>query len=362
METMQEKKDLYYGPQWYDLDKQTLAGLKELQPHKPVLAALAAWLWIFVIVKAYLRLDLVWLYPVAVFLIAGRAGVFLQLAHEAAHGLVARGRFNDWFGDWVACYPLGLDLKGYQEPHIRHHACTNQPCDPMSDREKYKLCDVRQPKLWLLFLKDLLGITAVSIRFLYDQPEANQYKEDEAEGLEAEEGYEQFRDKKSFGSPVRKYLSIAFVQSLILGALFDFNLLHYLLLWAVPLVTAHMFLMRVRGIAEHGLGVQLHVPNLEKKTRGIFFTRSFGTPMSRYRFPLLNLVEQWLIGSLNIYYHHEHHLFPKIPYYNLPKVHRLVAEQERANNPYVFAKGYFDCLLFSLRNDVAVPHPKPNFP
>jgi len=107
--------------------------------------------------------------------------------------------------------------------------------------------------------------------------------------------------------------------------LFKFNPLHYLFLWLIPLMTAHMFLMRVRGIAEHGLGIQLGVKNLAEKTRGIFYTRSFGTPVNRYPFPFLLWLERFLIGSLNVYYHHEHHLYPKVPYYNLrPKLSEKV--------------------------------------
>lgn len=366
MPNLKQEEEVLYGPQWYNLDKQALAELKLLKPHKPVIAALINWVLIFAIVKGFLSLPSPWiyyLYPLVIFLIAGRAGVFLQLAHEASHGLIAPGKFNDWFGNWISCYPIGLDLKGYQEPHMRHHACTNQVCDPLSDSEKYKVVTVKNPKLWLLFLKDLLGITAISVRFMYDQPIANKEREEIEDYLETEEGYKSFHTSTvTLGQKLAKYASIALWQVALLAALFNFNPLHYILLWAVPLVTAHMFLMRVRGIAEHGLGIQLGVTNLDKKTRGTFFTRSFGTPMNHYGFPALNWIERFLIGSLDVYYHHEHHLFPKIPYYNLPKAHQLVAAQVKEKNPAVFAKGYFACLFYNWKGNQAVPHPKPNFP
>lgn len=360
-----EKEDVLYGPQWYNLDPAVLSDLKSLKPYKPVLAALNAWFWIFAIVKIYLHyFPQIWfLYPVAAFFIAGRAGVFLQLAHEAGHDLIAHGKFNDWFGDWIACYPIGLDLKGYKDPHLRHHACTNQVCDPLSDSEKYKVCNVKNPKLWLLFLRDIFGITAVKVRFLYDQPIANKYKKEIEDYLELEEGYKgYYMAPATFGQSVKKYLGIALMQLLIMGLIFKFNLIHYALLWIVPLVTVHMFLMRVRGIAEHGLGIQLGVNSLERKTRGTFFTRSFGTPENHYSIPFLNMIERWLIGSLDVYYHHEHHLYPKVPYYNLPKVHQLISGKMKEFNPHIFARGYFDCLFFNLKSQAAVPNPRPNFP
>ncbi len=349
------EKETFYNSQWYTVDRETLARLKVLTPYKPVLASLFAWFWIFVIVRTFLHYPgLFYFYPLILFFIAGRAGVFLQLAHEAAHGLISKGKFNDWFGNWVTCYPIGLDLKGYGDPHLRHHACTNKVCDPLSDSEKYKVCDIRRPRLWLLFLKDILGITAVTIRLRYDQPLANRDKKDIEDYVEHEEGSVAYRvSPGSLFQTLKKYLSIALVQLLILGALFRFNIFHYILLWFVPLVTAHMFLMRIRGIAEHGLGIQLEAEDLDQRNRGTFFTRSFGTPLRHYHIPFLNLLERWLIGSLNVYYHHEHHLYPKVPYYNLPKVHALISQQMKAYNPHIFARGYFDCLFFNLRRPAA---------
>ena len=354
IESIPEAKrvETFYNSRWYDVDKELLDRLKVLKPWRPILAAINAWFWIFLIVKTFLYVpQLAWGYPIVLFFIAGRMGVFLQLAHEAAHGLISKGRFNEWFGNWVASYPIGLDLKGYEEPHLRHHACTNKGCDSLTDSEKYTVCDIKKPKLWFLFLKDLLGITAITVRFRYGQLIANHNKDiDEYSENEEDLSANRF-SHDSLPQTVRKYLSIGFVQLFILGILFRFNLLHYLLLWILPLVTAHMVLMRVRGIAEHGLGIQLGIQDLGEKNRGTFYTRSFGTLANRYRVPFLNLLERWLIGSLNVYYHHEHHLYPKIPYYNLPKVHKMVSKQIRQYNPHVFAKGYFDCLFFTLRNN-----------
>lgn len=345
--------DVFYGPGLYKLDKAVLSDLKTLKPYKPVLAAIHAWFWIIVMVKSFLHFpQLVYFYPIIVLFIAGRAGVFLQLAHEAGHRLIAsNAKFNDWFGNWIATYPIGLDLRGYAVPHTRHHACPNRPCDPVSDSEKYQVCDIRSPKLWFLFLKDLLGITAVTIRFLYQQPLSNKEKKDIEDYLETnDEKYLACRaGGESSWQALKKYLSIGAVQLVILGALFNFNLFHYVILWIVPLMTAHMFLMRVRGIAEHGLGIQLGVTDLERNNRGTLYTRSLGTPANRYSFFLLTLPERLLIGSLNVYYHHEHHLFPKVPYYNLPKLHAMICDKEQACNPFVFASGYFACLLFKPR-------------
>ena len=86
-----------------------------------------------------------------------------------------------------------------------------------------------------------------------------------------------------------------------------------------------MFLMRIRGIAEHGLGKKLGY-KIQKPSEGLYFTRSFLTGKNKYKLPLLSSLEKLLIGSLDVYYHHEHHLAPKVPYYNLGKVHEMVSD------------------------------------
>jgi len=299
-----------YGNYTYKLSVWELKDLQYLYPWRPVLSACMNWVWIYLLVKLTLAEPI--LYPITVFFIAGRAGSFLQLAHEAAHHLVSQGSFNNWFGSWMACYPIGLDLKGYADTHLTHHICVNQHCDPASDSEKYRVCKMNNPKLWLLFLKDALGITALKVRAYYSRSKV-------------------------------QYFGISVWQLLILWLVFEFNPVHYVLLWLVPLTTAHMVLMRVRGIGEHGSGVQVGA-DLEEPNVGTYYTRSFGTSEKSYGVPLLNWIERSLIGSLDVYYHHEHHLFPSVPYYNLHKLHEIIKGQVKESNQLVYVKGYFSCL------------------
>ena len=59
-----------------------------------------------------------------------------------------------------------------------------------------------------------------------------------------------------------------------------------------------------------------------------------------------DIVEKLLIGSFNVYYHHEHHLNAKIPYYNLEKFHHMIKNDvsELINAP-IYEKGYFTAAL-----------------
>src|SRR5262249_31398265 len=129
--------------------------------------------------------------------------------------------------------------------------------------------------------------------------------------------------------------------------LFQLDIVDYFLLWLIPAMSPHMFLMRIRGIAEHGLAGQLGV-DVETVNEGIFYTRSFLTPTRRYRVAPLALFEKGLIGSLSVYYHHEHHLLPNVPFYNLHKVHEKIGTQVREINGDVYVRGYFSAAFKNI--------------
>jgi len=78
----------------------------------------------------------------------------------------------------------------------------------------------------------------------------------------------------------------------------------------------------LRGIAEHGM------------TTG-------GNEMTDSRTVATNPVLSFLICNIN--YHIEHHLYPGVPWYNLPKVHNLLQDEYRAAGSSVYTS-YTDFL------------------
>ena len=68
---------------------------------------------------------------VALFVIGARQLGMAILMHEAAHrSLFDKARLNDWAGNWLAAYPIWLDVYPYRTYHLTHHNTTWTAEDP----------------------------------------------------------------------------------------------------------------------------------------------------------------------------------------------------------------------------------------
>ncbi len=96
-----------------------------------------------------------------------------------------------------------------------------------------------------------------------------------------------------------------------------------LIYWIVPLFTYFLWIIYVRGVAEHFGGIEDH-DNLLEKTRHIE----------------ANWFERLLIAPNYIHVHIGHHLYPSVPFYNLRELQRLLMlNPEYASRAHV-TKGY----------------------
>jgi fatty acid desaturase len=91
--------------------------------------------------------------------------------------------------------------------------------------------------------------------------------------------------------------------------------------WLLPLIVAGQ-VANIRGIAEHGM------------TTG-------GNEMTDTRTVATHPVLSFLMCNIN--YHIEHHLYPGVPWYNLPKVHKLLQDEYQLAGSSVYTS-YWDFL------------------
>lgn len=260
-------------------------------------------------------------YIPCIFIIAGRQGALLQLVHEASHYLVSKNqKVNDFFGKYLCAFPIGINFNGFRSGHNNHHINTATEKDSPTDLDKYKEVSTKKINLYKLFLKDIIGISALEVFLSYGKNN-------------------KVNNNKSFKF-LLTLLKLSLIQLIILS-LFKFNILNYIFFWILPLVSPHMFLMRIRGLAEHGQSNQLGC-KVENNSAGTYYTRSFLTPVKSYKNKIFIFLEKILIGSFNVHYHHEHHIFPNIPWYNLPLLNDEASYLiEKRNNAQVYRKGYF---------------------
>ena len=325
-------KDEKYNRFVLGLDIAKLKDLENLDPKKTVFGLLFLYLMTAALVFASIQLTNFnyFFYIPCIFLIAGRQGAFLQLVHEASHFLVSKNeKFNDFFGSYLCGYPIGVNFDGFRTGHNNHHVNTATADDSPTDLDKYNVVDTKKFSLYKLFLKDLVGISALEVFFSYGK---NKKQNDE--------------NKKSNYGFIFTLAKLSAVQLLILS-FFGFNILNYFLFWLFPLVSPHMFLMRIRGLAEHGQSNQLGCI-AENNSAGTYYTRSFLTPLTSNKYSPLVILEKLLIGSFNVHYHHEHHIFPKVPWYNLPKLSKMISGNIKQNNTSeTYRKGYFSAAFIN---------------
>ncbi len=89
------------------------------------------------------------------------------------------------------------------------------------------------------------------------------------------------------------------------------TLAQYLVLWVLPMLTVLQPILRLRAIAEHGA-----VTDLSSALTAARCNRTNGS--------LGNVIGRMLLFPHHVNYHLEHHLYPAVPHYHLPALHRIL--------------------------------------
>jgi fatty acid desaturase len=79
----------------------------------------------------------------------------------------------------------------------------------------------------------------------------------------------------------------------------------------LPLLTVLQPILRLRAVCEHGA-----VDDLSSPLTAARCNRTWGT--------LSNWIGRFMLFPHHVNYHLEHHLYPAVPHYHLPALHRLL--------------------------------------
>ncbi len=228
--------------------------------------------------------------------------------HEGIHGNLFRNSGLDRWAGFLGGIPTFVSPTAYRVVHMLHHRYNRTENDPddLNNISPDPFFRRLFYYLWLFF-----GIFVyIYIRIPH---------------LAMKHG-----NKKERRQILVEYLLMAVILTgaVVLAFRYGFTgaLLHY---WLIPILFCGLF-ANLRGWAEHML-------------------TEHGHPLKETRTVTSNRVLSFL--NLNLNYHLEHHLFPAIPWYNLPRVHQLLLE-EYQNAGAVIYGSYIRFFFDAVRNGI----------
>lgn len=270
-----------------ELSTDQIRELSKLSTFRGLLAVGAEWLGIALAVGLCEMMERpLWLVGLAVVWIGARLHGLGVLMHEATHHRLVKSRWlNEVVGEVFCAFPIGVSLANYRYNHFAHHQFTNTDKDPDWIRKKGE--DWLFPKtpwqILMLFLKDALGFNVIGhLR-----------------------GVREMSGNSKIG-PLRPALRLLGYLSLLAAAIATATWPLFLLYWLLPTVSWLQVVLRLRSMAEH-FGLKEPGPTATRTTYA-------------------SLPERLFLAPHNVGYHLDHHLFPSVPFYRLPALHKQLLQ------------------------------------
>ena len=260
-------------------------------------------------------ISLFWPHPVSyllsVLLLSGVQVGLAILMHEAAHrALFANARVNDWLGQYLCALPIFNSMPMYRSYHMAHHRLAGTRADP--DFVMVEHYPVRKGSLRRKLLRDLIGITGFKALIGLNVMIAGYWKYQQNGVVERVE-YPSPQGLLGHLAIYRRNGGLIAIgwQLAIFGALLSLHHGSLYLLWALAYLIPFPLMMRIRVLADHAVVENPLSTN----------------PIEHARSTRANWLEKLLVAPHNEHYHLEHHLMPSAPFWNLPKLHAALIEQ-----------------------------------
>jgi len=279
----------------------------------------------------------VWVWPspwilLSIIVVGVQQHALFILAHEAAHYRLFRQRaINDAIGRAIGMAGA-ISMCTYRVIHRLHH--NNLYTDEDPDTAIHGGYPRGTAYLWKKLGQDVVGWNAwKTFAYFFGAPALNDQTQRAARPLD--DTSPQLRRS----ARIDRWFVVAF-QLLAPLACFAFGgwlgLAQYAAFWLVPMLTVLQPILRLRAICEHGA------------------TTDFSSPLTAARSNrtgggALNVFGRALLFPHHVNYHLEHHLYPAVPHYRLPRLHRLLVEKGALDGAEVRDLGDTFALIFAPR-------------
>jgi fatty acid desaturase len=252
------------------------------------------------------------------FILSGALGHRISIIlHECIHYTFFKSKkTNEWIGK-LSAYTIFWTWR-YRIIHFHHHGHLGEHDDP--DLQNY----INYPSNLSYFLSDVLlnfsGIAAAKQFFA-------QTLKFRSEDKKKNKGFQHGDNRSSKSKKVsNEFLFLLIVQITLAGS-FTFlagNIIYYFIFWIIPLITISKSLAHFRNMAEH-----------------VKIRDEDDPELSRLRTIHCSFWEAFFFAPLNFNYHADHHLYPAIPFWQLPAAHNeLVKLRSYHDNVEIVHGGY----------------------
>lgn len=244
------------------------------------------------------------LYIITVLLIGGRISGLGVLQHEAVHfRLHPNRKLNDWISDLFAAWPLGFSTDSYRAiRHFPHHRSIGLKDDPHRWQTYENNDDWVFPKKKTRLIIQLIKVMLLGpIDFAISFSRSLTYS------------------PKKYPSKLSYTIRILY-YSLLLGCCIAFPQFGWgvVIYWLIPLLLWYPVLKEWRLMAEHfGISKEADLHGDGTRTTVIgWFGKTFLVPH-------------------NLNYHVEHHQYPSVPFFNLPKLHDIMLDNSEGDGFHI---------------------------
>jgi fatty acid desaturase len=306
------------------LTPQRVKELSVLRPLRAIADISASWIAILAGVVLVSRHPAWWTVLIAIVLIGNRYYALFIVGHDAMHRrLFPNIKRNDFWADLLIFAPIGAITRLNNRNHLSHHRNLATAQDP--DRFKHCCFNKAESLSLLTFLSGLASI-GHAFKAVFVTRGRSDAKND---GQPAHDAPNPYSDSASAdGYTLRDFALLAGWFLVGAGGLTYFvGWWAYPVLWLFPVYCFMYLADNFRSFAEHS---HPESDSLADQHRLITYLS----------YPL----ERGLVAPNNMNFHAAHHLWPSIPYYNLP-----TADEEIRGNPagshLEWRKSYFGYLL-----------------